>query len=276
MNDERGGADSLRDGADGLATRLTGLAEPPSAGHAVRILRAVGIPARHYDAYVRADGPVGPLYVSCDEHRAITGSALPAAVGGPESFEAAYHARVGRPVFPVSASPPGLSSALRTGRTGKLPFALAGLTDAEQALLGAVRSIPPGQLRPASWVSARAGVSAAEETVVALLARNPAPVLVPCHRVEVRRGAPGGAPGPYPPEVGLALRVAEGVDVEWVSRFAERQVRYLGSDTTRIYCHPTCAHARRITPVHQVPFRSAGEAVASGYRGCKSCLPEAA
>ncbi|MCP9944183.1 hypothetical protein LUX12_04275 [Streptomyces somaliensis] len=48
---------------------------------------------------------------------------------------------------------------------------------------------------------------------------------------------------------------------------------FLGSDTTRVYCHPTCAHARRIVPRHQVPFRSAREADRAGYRPCKSCRP---
>jgi methylphosphotriester-DNA--protein-cysteine methyltransferase len=50
-------------------------------------------------------------------------------------------------------------------------------------------------------------------------------------------------------------------------------VRYYGSDTTRIYCFPTCRHARRISDRHRVPFHSAIEAVTTGYRPCTVCRP---
>jgi methylphosphotriester-DNA--protein-cysteine methyltransferase len=50
-------------------------------------------------------------------------------------------------------------------------------------------------------------------------------------------------------------------------------VRYFGSDSTHIYCFPTCRHARRVTSRHLVHFRSPAEAIASGYRPCKVCRP---
>ena len=52
-------------------------------------------------------------------------------------------------------------------------------------------------------------------------------------------------------------------------------VRYTGSDTTQIYCFPTCHHARRTTPGHTVNFASAAAALAAGYRACKVCRPGA-
>jgi methylphosphotriester-DNA--protein-cysteine methyltransferase len=66
---------------------------------------------------------------------------------------------------------------------------------------------------------------------------------------------------------------AEGLDLERLERFAESGVRYLGSDTTRIVCHPTCYHARRIGDAHRVTFRSLGQARAAGYRPCRDCRP---
>ena len=43
-------------------------------------------------------------------------------------------------------------------------------------------------------------------------------------------------------------------------RLSEQRVRPPGSDTTRVYCFPSCRHARRITPAHAVRFRSAEDA----------------
>ena len=69
------------------------------------------------------------------------------------------------------------------------------------------------------------------------------------------------------------LLAAEGVGPEALESLARAGVRYHGSDTTRIYCHPTCRAARRIGESHRVSFRSPGEAAAAGYRPCKLCRP---
>ena len=57
---------------------------------------------------------------------------------------------------------------------------------------------------------------------------------------------------------------------------AARGVRYVGSDTTRIACHPACRDAGRITDAHRVEFRSMNEAASAGYRPCRRCRPVAA
>jgi alkylated DNA nucleotide flippase Atl1 len=264
---------------DVLNDQLAGLTEAAPAGHAARILRGAGIAPDRYDMYVCAEMPVGGLYAAYNHRKAITLTALTSTTGRPEAFAAQYQSLHGRRVFPATSFPPGLSTALRTGRSTKLTIEMDGLTMRERAVLETVRSIPPGQMRPVSWVTVMSGGQETDESVVALLARNPAPVLIPCHRVEAQgmNGEPrSGTLGPYPPEIGRDLRTAEGIDMERVDRFAAQRVTYLGSDTTRIYCHPTCAHARRIAPEHQVPFHSAREAIVSGYRECKKCRPLAA
>jgi methylphosphotriester-DNA--protein-cysteine methyltransferase len=53
-------------------------------------------------------------------------------------------------------------------------------------------------------------------------------------------------------------------------------VRFHGSDSTRIFCVPTCRSARRITDIHRVAFGSEHEARAAGYRPCRLCRPAAA
>ena len=61
--------------------------------------------------------------------------------------------------------------------------------------------------------------------------------------------------------------------VSALERQPPRGARYWGSATTRIFCLATCAHARRITPEHRVPFASVAAAKAAGFRPCKVCRP---
>ena len=58
-------------------------------------------------------------------------------------------------------------------------------------------------------------------------------------------------------------------------RLARRGTRFFGSDTTHIYCYPTCAHARRVTDAHRLSFNGAAQAAAAGYRPCRVCRPPA-
>jgi methylphosphotriester-DNA--protein-cysteine methyltransferase len=58
-----------------------------------------------------------------------------------------------------------------------------------------------------------------------------------------------------------------------MEELAQAGVRYYGSQTTHIYCFPTCRHARRITDAHRVLLRSQADAIAAGYRPCKVCRP---
>ncbi|NJP65509.1 cysteine methyltransferase [Streptomyces sp. ventii] len=246
---------------------------------ALRVLRRTGIPHTRYDTYVRLETAAGGLYVAFNSH-AITMSVLesdsrqgqrPVTA---ERFEELHRRRVGRSAIPTEKPLAGLRPALRTGRSRHLPIDLSTLPAAERAVLEAVRAIPPGQLRPASWIAREAAQQMRAEAVIGVLAHNPVTVLVPCHRATDDNGAPCDAA--YPHETGDALRHAEGMDPAAVRQWAQGDATLLGSTTTRIYCHPTCAHARRITPARRVPFRTPGDARRAGYRACKSCRPAAA
>ncbi|CAM5597009.1 MGMT family protein [Streptomyces badius] len=247
---------------------------------ALRVLRRAGISQSRYDTYVRLETAGGGLFVAFGPE-AVTGAALEARHGpgrerlAPQRFEESHRRRVGRSAIPTDRKPAGLRPALRTGRARQLTIDLSGLPADERAVLEAVRSIPPGQLRPVTWIAREAGLPTGSDAraVVGFLARNPVTVLVPCHRATHDDGTPCDAA--YAPEVGDALRGAEGVDMVAVRQWARGGDTLLGSDTTHIYCHPTCAHARRITPAHRVPFRTARDARGAGYRACKSCRPVA-
>ena len=98
--------------------------------------------------------------------------------------------------------------------------------------------------------------------------------MIPCHRV-VRSDGRLGNYSLGEAENKRILLEAEGMDVDGYEQLAGRGIRFTGSDTTHVFCHPTCRPARQITDPHRVDFRSESEAVAAGYRPCKVCRPVA-
>lgn len=256
---------------------LRGLAVPaPPVDFVLRILERADIPRDRYDTYVQVECTVGGLLVASSTE-AITGTALVGPDAGPGRFEVLHRERTGRSAIVGNRPFRGLITALHTGRSGCLPLDLARSSAQERAVLTAVRTIPPGQLRPLSWIlreaaagpAAPAGLGA--DTVVAALSRNPMPVLIPCHRATDDRGVPCDLG--YSRQTGDALRAAEGIDMASVQEWSHSGAVLLGNATTHIFCHPTCADARRITPPHRVPFPTARDAHWAGYRACKSCRP---
>ncbi|MFD6246538.1 MGMT family protein [Streptomyces roseolus] len=257
---------------DAVTRRLPELTTRAPEDFALRVLRRVGISEDHYDTYVRLDTAAGGLFVAASA-RAVTGAGLDSAGLTAAGFEELHRARTGRSAIPGGRPLSGVVPALRTGRAHRLPIDLTGLPERQRAVLEAVRGIPAGQLRPLSWIAREAGteVPPSASEVLRALAANPVAVLIPCHRVTHDNGSPCDAA--YLPKSGAALRRAEQIDMRRVAELSRAGTVFLGSDTTNIYCHPTCAHARRITPAHRVHFRTAQDAREAGYRACKSCRP---
>lgn len=55
--------------------------------------------------------------------------------------------------------------------------------------------IPYGETRSYRWVAARIGQEKAARAVGQALAKNPIPIIIPCHRVVASDGSPGGYSG---------------------------------------------------------------------------------
>ena len=136
-------------------------------------------------------------------------------------------------------------------------------------MLTATRRIPVGETRPYGWVAREAGRPRAVRAVGSVLARNPVPLLVPCHRVVRADGHLGEYM--FGPEHKQELLRAEHADLDRFAEYARRGVHYLASDSTRIVCFPSCHNARRITAAHRREFRTTAAALAAGYRPCLSC-----
>jgi methylphosphotriester-DNA--protein-cysteine methyltransferase len=69
------------------------------------------------------------------------------------------------------------------------------------------------------------------------------------------------------------LLEVERVNLDECRALARKGVHFVASDTTGVFCYPSCAHARRITPPHRVGFTSTAGALGAGYRPCRHCRP---
>ena len=223
------------------------------------------------DAYGRLDTPIGPAFIA---YNARGVSVVMLRVSADE-FETAFRARFARPIRRATKIPATLVTQLTrhlrgVGRSA-LRFDLRGLSEFERAVLRKALDIPRGEVRPYAWIAREIGRPRAVRAVGTVLAQNPIPVLIPCHRV-VRSDGSIGNYG-YGSETKRAVLAAEGVDVKTLETLARSGVHYYGSDTTHIYCFPSCRHARRVTDTHLALFHSHAEAAAAGYRPCKVCRP---
>lgn len=72
---------------------------------------------------------------------------------------------------------------------------LSTLMDFSRTVLETVRSIPFGALRSYKWVAEEIGSPRATRPVGQTLARNPLPIVIPCHRVVNSDGSLGGYSG---------------------------------------------------------------------------------
>lgn len=217
------------------------------------------------DRYGLVEGEVWPLWIAWNR------DGISAVMRADENDEAAFTAWFGSAFGRTLTRADEVPAALRRSRR----YDLNDLTPFERDVLLKTATIPRGEVRTYSWVAREIGRPAAVRAVGTALANNPIPVLIPCHRVIRTDGIIGnyGAGGTSAKKEILA---AEGVDPAQMERLARERVRFFGSRTTHIFCLPTCRHARRVQPRHQMEFHSEKEAFGKGYRPCKVCRPAVA
>jgi len=81
--------------------------------------------------------------------------------------------------------------------SSNIPLRLDGLSPFTKRVLSACRKIQPGRTLTYSQLAERTGKPRAARAVGTALAKNPIPLIIPCHRVVRSDGTPGGftAPG---------------------------------------------------------------------------------
>jgi len=246
---------------DPLTEELAGLATPAPAGFADSV----------FARWVEVDGPLGALYVAFTD-RGINYVCPTVWVDHDhDRFLDHYRARFGRPLRPGTRLPAGLAGALRSGHGTGLTYDLRGVGEFDQAVLAKTLEIPRGEVRPYAWIAREIGHPRAVRAAGSALGRNPVPILIPCHRVVRSDGATGNYG--FGPQLKIDLLHAEKVNLDETRQLGRRGVHYLASDTTGVFCFPSCTHARRITPAHRVELTTVVAATGAGYRACRHCRP---
>jgi O-6-methylguanine DNA methyltransferase len=226
------------------------------------------------DGFGPIETPLGTAFVAWNG-RGVSWVGL---ADDPVRFGHSLSTHTGRPAYAADRLPARLGRAVRRrlagDRRAKIAIDLRGSTSFEAAVWLKALEIPRGEVRPYGWIAAEIGHDKAVRAVGTALAHNPVPLVVPCHRV-VRSDGTIGNYSMGGSENKRRILAAEGLDVPALEAEAAAGIRFVGSDTTRIVCHPTCRDARRVTPRHRVRFRSMAQARAAGYRPCRHCRPVA-
>lgn len=252
---------------DGLKveTQLNGLSHRPPPN----LLKAVELGTGLADGYAIFESPLGQVVVAFNPGGV---SAVDLADSGfEERFTHRFHRHL-IPAIPPAAWGRNIGPAIEQGRPGALPVDFGSVTNFQRSILEIAATIPRGEVRPYSWLARQAGNPGAARAVGSTMARNPVPLIIPCHRV-VRTDGRIGQYSLGGPTNKWELLNHEGATPERLEDLAGQGVRFVGSDTTRIFCYPTCHQARRITDLHLRRFPSGEEAVANGYRPCRVCQP---
>ncbi len=190
-------------------------------------------------------------------------------------FEDRWAARIGKPLIRAEAPQAWAShipEAIERGTPGKLPVDLSSVTDFQRSVLAKTATIPRGEVRPYGWVAKEVERPKAVRAVGSAVARNPIPLIIPCHRVVRTDGHIGNYSlgGPHNKH---ELLEYEGADPDQLEMLAAQNIRLNGNTTTGIYCHPTCRHVRRSRESNLVAFSSTEQAAEEGFRACKDCRP---
>lgn len=196
-------------------------------------------------------------------------------VGVAEEFEDRSAGGSQRPLF--RAEPPAawrghIQEAIERGTPGKLPVDLRSVTEFQESVLRTTATIPRGEVRPYGWVAREIDRPKAVRAVGSAVARNPVPLIIPCHRV-VRSDGHIGNYSLGGPHNKVELLEHEGAAPADLERLAARHIRVRGNTTTGVYCLPTCSAIRRSRKANVIDFLSTTEAEESGYRACKLCRP---
>jgi O-6-methylguanine DNA methyltransferase len=234
------------------------------AGFVDRVLRRVGL----LDGYALVTTALGPTFVATGDN----GITAVTRAGDEAAFVRDYAERVGRKLERRDELAPELQAAL-SGDASEVRVDLRACNAFQRDVLEAARRIPAGCVRPYSWIAQRIGRPGAVRAVGTALAKNPVPLLVPCHRVVRSDGSVGEYV--FGSENKAALLQREGVDLEEVRhRVPLRAVWHVEGEDT--YCHPFCYDARPLTEMTFTVFKDEQEAHEHGLRPCRSCHPAVA
>lgn len=252
-----------------IETEPTGLPAPQSSLPLASMAR---YRAGLTDLCWQAESPIGPIMVAASREGITAVDRLDTI----EVFTNRYREQFDRDVFFTEQPPVRFALAVERWLSGERrtppPFDLSHSTAFETAVLRKTLEIPRGQVRPYNWIAREIGHPKASRAVGSALAGNPVPLLIPCHRVARGDGALGNYI--FGADTKRALLVQEKANLDRLDEFEKAGIVFVGSDTTHIFCFPTCRYQPR--EEHLQFFHSEEEARSRGYRPCKVCRPAVA
>ncbi len=247
----------------------TGLSDLPAPQPPADLLPNVLYRTGLSDLCWQTESPIGPIWIAASQEGVTAVDRAESA----DIFMTTYQARFGRNVRLVETAPQPLARNvtrwLEGDRRTPPPFDLSHSTPFETAVLRKALEIPRGQVRPYNWIAQEIGSPKASRAVGSALAGNPVPVLIPCHRVVRGDGVIGNYI--FGTEVKRSLLNDERANIDRLESLGKQGIRFVGSDTTHIFCFPTCRY--QVSAEHLQTFHSEHEARARGYRPCKVCRP---
>jgi len=173
---------------EGIAYCLTCLpvVDPPKnlVPRIIEHIAATVRSARKPDCVAKVDSPMGKLFVAF-RSTGITYVALDRNEGDEATLER-IETRLRRTV--VQAQAPAwvsdtIAAYFRSHKPNYDRIDISDLSAFEQAALRAAAQIPAGEVRSYGWVATQMGAPNSASAIGRVMARNPVPLLYPCHRV---------------------------------------------------------------------------------------------
>lgn len=192
-----------------------------------------------------------------------------------DGFENRFVERYGRRLIRAEAPRDWgrhIPKAIELGAPGELPVDLRSVTEFQQDVLRTTATIPKGEVRPYGWVAREVRRPRAVRAVGSAVARNPIPLIIPCHRV-VRTDGHIGNYSLGGPHNKVELLEHEGAHPDLLEELAAHHVRVRADRRTGTYCHPTCGGVSRTPSKDVIDFRSPGDAERAGFSPCETCRP---
>lgn len=159
-----------------IESELTALIRDLPPGISEGVALGTGL-ADGFDLY---ESPLGSVVITFNP-RGVSSVDLAA-----DGFAERFAKRFGRALFRAEAPSQWrrlIPEALEAGRPGEVPVDLRSVTAFQAEVLQETARIPKGEVRPYSWLARRIERPKAVRATGSALARNPVPLIIPCHRV---------------------------------------------------------------------------------------------
>ena len=174
-------------------------------------------------------------------------------------------------------APPVLSQAIQATLAGKVPFDgrlldFSKVAPFHKNALNVTIDVPWGDVRPYGWLAKQVHAPRAARAVGSAMARNPFPLLIPCHRI-VRSNYTIGNYGCGGQSIKRALLRMEGVDIDELAQEAGAGMRYVSKAGSETYCILGCSAQGRDAQTQLILFPTAKDAALDDLSPCSICQP---